>query len=44
MSSARALSQIGAGPSGHVIEEVDFEETKVVHSEEAPGYVESEAL
>ena len=41
--SARALSQIGVGPSGRHIEEVDSEETEVVYFEEAPGNVEANA-
>ena len=42
--SARVLSQIGVGPNGRVIEEVDSEVTEIVHSKKAPGYVEFEAL
>ena len=34
MLSVRALSQTGAGPSGHVTEAIDFEETEEVDFEE----------
>ena len=34
VSSVRALSQAGAGPSGHVAKMVDSEEIEVVYSEE----------
>ena len=44
VSSARALSQTGAGLSGHQIVEVDSEEIEVVYSEEAPGNVEAGVL
>ena len=40
--SGTILSQIGAKPSGRVLEEVDFKETEAVYFEEAPGYVEAE--
>ena len=42
MLSSRALSQTDEGPSVCVIEEVNFEETEVVYSEEAPSYVDAE--
>ena len=42
VSSARAPSQVGAGPSGHHIEEVDSDNVEFIYSEDAPGDVETE--
>ena len=42
VSSVRALSQTGVGPSGRHIEEVDSEDIEVVYSKEALGNVMAE--
>ena len=42
--SARALSQIGAGPSGQDTDEVEFDDVEVVYSEEAPNIAMTEVL
>ena len=44
MPSARALSQVGAGPSGRNTEEVDSDDLEVVYSVGAPGDAETEIL
>ena len=44
MSSAKVLSQAGAGPSGRDTNKVHSDDVEAVYSEEAPGNAETEML